>query len=408
MGKINKLISIIKDKLLPIYIIFNIVYILFCRYLCVSFRMTQKTVSLGLIVLMFLNLFIAIVLINKKYKRNKIDIFLLLIILFSLISTFFAYNFNTAVFGENGRYEGIFTICYYISLLFLSTYVKEKDKKMIVYTIILGGIIQLGYSFYYNQKYHFKYVIGFTTNPNFFGAYILMCLCYCIGLFLDNKNIYLKLLFIFLIYSFSLGLLAIDTLSALVGLIGVVCFLLIYSIKQKYIKQYIIIVLTLLLSIFLAHSLKMTTLLNDLFKTVNETTNIVSGDLSDSYGTGRLFVYKRTIPLIPRYALKGIGVDNFRYVLDGKAITNEYGIFDKAHNEYLQILITTGIFSLLSYLILHLIIVINGIKKSFKDKKIYLLLPIIGYLIQAQFSISVIEVAPIFYIGLGLLVEREN
>ena len=62
--------------------------------------------------------------------------------------------------------------------------------------------------------------------------------------------------------------------------------------------------------------------------------------------------------------------------------------------------------SLLSYLVLYGIIVLNGIKNSFKDKKVYLILPIIGYLVQAQFNISVIEVAPFFYIALGLSVDR--
>ena len=45
---------------------------------------------------------------------------------------------------------------------------------------------------------------------------------------------------------------------------------------------------------------------------------------------------------------------------------------------------------------------------NYKEKSIYLILPVIGYLIQAFFSFSVIEVAPIFYISLGLLVDRDN
>ena len=36
------------------------------------------------------------------------------------------------------------------------------------------------------------------------------------------------------------------------------------------------------------------------------------------------------------------------------------------------------------------------------------ILPIIGYIVQAMFSISVITVAPIFYIAIGLTINREN
>ena len=154
------------------------------------------------------------------------------------------------------------------------------------------------------------------------------------------------------------------------------------------------------------HYFNLTVLVKDLVKTKNETTSIVKGNLDNSYGTGRLEVWKRAIKLSPKYMIHGVGVDNFAYVLDGRPIRNSKVYFDKAHNEYLQTLITMGIFGLLSYLCLHFIIVKNGIKNAFKTKEIYLILPIIGYIVQAQFNISVIEVAPFFYIGLGLLVDR--
>ena len=83
-------------------------------------------------------------------------------------------------------------------------------------------------------------------------------------------------------------------------------------------------------------------------------------------------------------------------------------MFDKAHNEYLQTLVTQGIFSLASYLFIFGYAVYIGIKNSYRFKQIYLVLPVIGYLIQAFFNVSVIEVAPIFYIALGLCCGKEN
>ena len=65
-------------------------------------------------------------------------------------------------------------------------------------------------------------------------------------------------------------------------------------------------------------------------------------------------------------------------------------------------MVTQGIFSLISYLALFAIVTKKGIKHSFKQNEVFLVLPIIGYLVQAFFNISVIEVAPIFYIALGL------
>jgi putative inorganic carbon (HCO3(-)) transporter len=54
------------------------------------------------------------------------------------------------------------------------------------------------------------------------------------------------------------------------------------------------------------------------------------------------------------------------------------------------------------------IVLFNGIKNSFKEKELYLVLPVIGYLVQAFFNISVIDVAPVFFLSLGLLVLRKN
>ena len=136
------------------------------------------------------------------------------------------------------------------------------------------------------------------------------------------------------------------------------------------------------------------------------------GDFNNDYGTGRMELWKKTIPIIPKYLLHGVGVDCFSNVIDGRPIwrikADGYrAFFDKAHNEYLQILVTMGIFSLISYLCLHFVIIKNGIKNAFKTQHLYYVLPIVGYLIQAQFNFSVIEVAPFFYIALGLCTNRK-
>ena len=195
-----------------------------------------------------------------------------------------------------------------------------------------------------------------------------------------------------------------NTLSSVVGLIVVMIILLIYCIKKKYIKKYIILTSILVIATMLLHYTDLTSIVYDLSKTKTETTNIAKGNLNNNYGTGRIEIWKQTLKVVPKNIIHGVGVDNFVYILNGSPIIRNKAIYDKAHNEYLQILATMGIFSLISYMSLHFLI----IKKSIKNKEIYLLLPIIGYLIQAQFNISVIEVAPIFYIGLGICINREH
>ena len=417
-----KLIKL-KDKSLLIYLFINLIYILIGSYMVSHALIQYRTFSYGYIVLLGINILIILILFfKKKYKKNIIDIFLILIIIFAIISTIFAYKPNKALFGEWMRYEGLFTICYYITLVYVTSYLKKEDRKKVIYGILIFGLIQCLYA--YAQKldlFNIPTVIengnrcatGFTSNRNFFGTLMLICTGYSIGLFIEEKDRLKVVVFLILTYLFFIGLLLSKTRSCFVGLFALMVILFIYGIKNKYIKKYIVLLITLILSILLVQYTKLTPLFDKYNQTKDEIVQIFKGNSESNSGDGRVVLWKETIKVVPRYIVHGVGVDNFANVLDGKPIgrvkdDGKKVYYDKAHNEYLQILVTMGIFSLISYLCLHFIIIKIGIKNAFKNKEIYLILPAIGYLIQAQFNISVITIAPIFYIGLGLLVNREN
>ena len=404
------------DIILLIYMILNVVYINVGSYFLIRYIWTNLQFTYGYMIFLVINIFlIKYLVISKKYKKIKIDFILKLIAIFAIIATVFAYDVREALFGHIGRCEGLLVILYYLTLVFLASFVKKEYRKILIYSILMGGFVQSIYSIF--QKFHLfgvykmlhqggTWVYGFATHPNFFGSLMTICIGYSIGLFIDSKKLFQKILFIALTCCYFMGMLLSCTLSAIVGLIAIMIILLIYAIKNKYVKKYILICIILGYILSTAHFFNLTSIVRDLVKTKNETTNIAKGDLNDNYGTGRLYVWKQSIKIAPKYILHGVGVDNFDKVLNGTAIANKSGYFDKAHNEYLQILITMGIFSLISYLCLYFTTLKNGIKNTFKNKEICLVLPIIGYIVQAQFNISVIEVAPFFYISLGLLVDR--
>ena len=412
----------IKELLLPIYVILNILYILIGSYLFTKKITNIKTFSHGYIVLLVLNIIVIFILFFKR-RKNKIklqihDLLLLLIIMFGLIATNFAVDPNISLFGEFGRYEGLFSISYYITLVFISSFIEKKHKKLIIYSILLSGLIQLFYASLQvsnigkniSRMYRLKkiWATGFLTNPNFFGTYMLLCLSYTFGLYLDEKERIIKILNLFMIFAFTVGIFISNTMSCIVGLIIVLIYLTIYLIKNKKIKKLLIIISITFITSFSMHIFKITSIFNDTLKTGNEIKEIAKGNTNDKFGTNRMFIWKNTLKIVPKYILHGAGIDNFAHAFNGKALADSRWLYDKAHNEYLQILVCEGIFCLITYLLLYAIIVIRGIKVSFKENYIYLILPIIGYLAQAFFNISVIEVAPLFYIGLGLCIERKD
>lgn len=77
---------------------------------------------------------------------------------------------------------------------------------------------------------------------------------------------------------------------------------------------------------------------------------------------------------------------------------------DKAHNEYLHIAVTIGIPALILYLTFIALVILPNIKKIFKKESIFIILSvIISYLAQAFFNISTIGIAPLFWVALGIL-----
>ncbi|MBQ3416119.1 MAG: O-antigen ligase family protein [Clostridia bacterium] len=414
-----------KMKLLVAYLVANLICILAGSYIFVSGNIkpnfSYNNLALWERKLLEYNVIVFLVIVfEKKYKKDWSHLGILLITIFAFISAHFAINKSMALDGALRRYEGLYAILYYLSVMLLSTFVSNKYKKALAVTVLLCGIIQVSYAIcqsfnLFNVKifYHYKNLLitGLTNNPNFLGTYMLLCLSYSIGLFIDSKNIVKSILYAICIALFMCGLLISNATSCAVGLFFVMIYVLIFCLKKEHYIKIIAIFAILIFITCLIAKLGKTTLLNDFGTLKDETTEIAKGNFDDYYGTKRIYIWKETLKIVPKYLLHGVGIDNFTNAFDGRALTFRAGnrtiMYDKVHNEYLQTLVTQGIFSIICYVALYTYVVIKGVKYSFKQNQIYLILPVIGYIIQAFFNISVIEVAPIFFMALGLCINKK-
>ena len=420
----------LKMKLLVGYLTINLMYLLIGSYIFTTGKIINsfhyKEFSYGLKYLFIANVIVFLVILIHKWRKKdlkcvKKPIYLgiLLCIVFGIISTIFAFDRNIALEGCWGRYEGLFSILYYLTLMLLSTFVSKKYKKFIVNIILVCGLVQVLYSicqvfnlFNVKQVFHNKelWILGLTKNPNFFGTYMLLCLSYSLGLVIDSKKIKSCIIYGLLSFLFMFGLLTCNTASAAVGLIFVLIYIFIYCLKNKFYEKFLTVFVIVLSITCLTVCIKKTTLVNDVIKIGKEATEVAKGNFDDSFGTKRMFIWKETLKIVPNHLWHGVGIDSFHKAFNGSFLVRFVGtkgkIYDKAHNEYLQTLVTQGIFALVSYLFVYGYIVFKGTKNAFKNKQIYLVLPVIGYLVQAFFNISTIEVAPIFYMALGLGYEK--
>ena len=173
--------------------------------------------------------------------------------------------------------------------------------------------------------------------------------------------------------------------------------------------RYITVLALIITSLFIV---SLTTRVNptkEITKNINDTKKVISEKkLDDSYGTNRIYIWKNTIKKLPTYIWTGSGIDTFNLIYNDKLRIDDgdyHAVVDKAHSEYLQILITEGIITFTAYIIF-LICIIKQ-KREIKSLEFIILLTIIAYLIQAIFNIRVTRVAPHFFILLGLISTKE-
>ena len=398
---------IILLKKINFYYLFSVILILFFLSILHTYDfIVLYNYSHWMYVLAGIGLIIAII--NyKKRKFCKCDLYLLIMFIFALISTIFSASVQTSLYGFQGRNEGLLTFVSYYIFFIIASFLDKKDKIKILYLILIIGSLHVFYGLLQilgicNTVIDgTHYAAGFLRNSVFYGTLMVICftLSLCLFLFKNQKR------FIIFLIIFTLGVISSVSMGAILSAFISFIIIIAYLIKKKKIKTKKVIITLLCFIIFalIINLILKNRLFRDIFKFLDELKNILAGNMALEYGSERLFIWQNTLKRIPYYLLHGVGIDCFIYAFDGNLLLPlTHKFVDKAHNEYLQTLLTQGIFGFISYILF----IVCIFKNNLKQKKPILLFVIISYLIQATFNISVINVAYIFYIILGLSYDR--
>lgn len=402
------------------YFIYLNIFYLFIGMLLFKYNfISYQLFSYGEILLLGISLFfIAILLKQKKLKKNIIDFILIILILLEIFNIFFAIKKEWAIFGSIFRHEGILQILYYYSLFYLATYItKESEKEKTICLILANGILNVLFSFeqisllnLYNPpelvKNIYNYADGLTTHSNFLGTLMVLCFSLSLGYSIFKKKFKNSLLSL----AFFVGILLCNCTGSFLTIILLLVSLLVYLLCKKdklmIIKYLSFILVCIAISMVLTRN-NYTEMPQEITKTFFEMKEISQGNMNEEYGTGRMYIWSEIIKNLPTYLWHGTGIDCLLLMDSGPLLDKKsYRFIDKAHNEYLQILITEGIFVFFSYLLFLYVIFINFVKNKKKAINNVLFIAFMTYLIQAFFNIRVIEVAPLFYLISGLLYTR--
>lgn len=143
----------------------------------------------------------------------------------------------------------------------------------------------------------------------------------------------------------------------------------------------------------------------------------------EKLGSARGYIWSRAIPLLKHTVLFGYGPDTFavhfpQNDLKGKlyAYGDMWMFVDKPHDIYLQSAINTGIISLIALIALFGMYFVKSVKMYFRcDYSKFtqiagaaIFVAVFGYLIAGFFNDSIVSIAPVFWILLGLGIAVNN
>lgn len=354
----------------------------------------------------------------NRFKKLPGKFLLTGFILFIIISTLFSPYEDIVFFGTFTRHTG-FYFYIYTFILFLYSYLILTHNKIIiifkafVFTSIPISIygILLSYGiwpqFYENQVFFYGYRSSSTIgNPNFLGTYLY--LMFVLGCYLYFKNH--RWFYLFSILIIYACLLTSQTRSAwLSSVIIFICIIIVNWKNGGYWKNLsnwslYIGLFSVSLIIFLTNPQ-----FNERLYT--SAVELLQEDQKDPghFGSSRGIIWGNSVKTFQNSSIKelliGTGPDTFYkrvyFSPEEKETyfnTTEIEV-DKAHNIFLETLLTLGIPAFLClYLLYSRFITFNNNSIS-----TYLSLLLIGYLIQGFFNIDVVSVYPIFIILLSIL-----
>ncbi len=143
--------------------------------------------------------------------------------------------------------------------------------------------------------------------------------------------------------------------------------------------------------------------------TLGEAHALLRGEAEDSYGTGRVFIWRNTLPLLGDRILLGGGADTFPHRMTAKftrVLENGQMLrrtIDCAHNEFLNIWVNQGLPALLFYLAALVSTLVPWLKRKGGSAAAILGTAVLCYAIQAFFGISTPANSGFFWVFWGLL-----
>lgn len=354
---------------------------------------------------------------NTSWTQRLIAVYLLL----TWVSTLLSPYFPQTIFGVS-RYEGALTISIYVVCFFLVRAYGRIDRVLIT---VFGAAVTLFDLLCIAQLYGGNpftlYPVGYgyaDAGVAYSGAYLgtignvdLVAAFFCLAIPAfwatilrshERKRYYL-------IVPLALSLFVLVKMNVLAGFVGVfaggaISYVVIAPVGETHRRAlaaaFFCLVVGSLAALYCV----------DFGGVFHELHSIMHGEISTTFGSGRIHIWEQVLSAVPEHFLFGTGPDTMLY--GGLEAFTRYdeslggtiiGRIDVAHNEYLNILYHQGIFALAAYLGALAAAAKKWLRDSGRNARVAVLgTMLLCYGIQAFFGFSMIMTAPYFYLTLAL------
>lgn len=379
-------------------------------------------------------------------KTTPLDIPLLLFLVANILSTIFSIDPHTSIWGYYSRSNGgLLSLISYLLLYyaFVSNFTKEDVFKFLKAALLGGFLVSL-----WAIPEHFgaspscliltgeanascwvqdvqARVFATLGQPNWLAAYLGMLIFPAFYFLLSSTkkssfilySIFLNLFYLAFTFTYSRG----ATLGLIAGLgvfIGSLTFVHLKGGQINTKKLGIVLGSFLMTTLVFGSALTSFKLISKfsppprpaLTSTVAPkptTTQLENGGTES--GTIRLIVWRGALEIFKHYPIFGSGVETFAYSYynfrpqEHNMVSEWDFLYNKAHNEFLNYLATTGLMGFLSYMAIIVTFFIWSARKILNKDPNYLIITAVlaaytFYLVQNFFGFSVVIIALFFYI----------
>ncbi len=352
-------------------------------------------------------IFIVVKFLREKSLELRYDKFVLVLLcawLLSLIlSTVFSIAPKLSFWGSYDRMQGLYSYIVYLSffVLFIQYFTTLERQKIFLKSLTIVGIIigihallqQVGILTFSDEAMEEFLGRSFSTfgHPNFLGQFLIFPI-WSSAYLLSEKNLYWKIVSSVGLILLVAALLVTENRASILGVaMGFIFWLISFSrlkVYFKYILSFLTLGTILIFVIFFASSLRSL--------------------------TTRIFLWTGSFDIFLDHPIVGSGLETFKLVFQKVAaselfqLEKIYSIADRAHNEYIDILVAQGLFGLVVYLVIIfgiIFLVLKYKKHSKENLAFFLTAGFVSVLVSNFFSFSLVVHQLIFVVFVAIILN---